>query len=234
MSSFSTRSARAAISLALLVACSKPATDGQPVAKASASSAPPVASSVSGPAVASASAAPPASAPPAPTASAATVVPSFPVVEGTRFTFKGGRPDGTADTWTTTLNAKSNGLFQYQPHHDVINVLSKSGFKVEAGGITIVGESLEGMGGPNPPTRAIAFPFAAKASAVVPGLFPCTYTVVKKESVKVPAGKFDAWYVTLKDPANPEAAVWIAPETGIVKIKLPSGRIDELVSIQKP
>ena len=55
-----------------------------------------------------------------------------------------------------------------------------------------------------------------------------------KYFVTVPAGKFEAWRVAVKDKMNPEGAAWIASGTGIVKIKLPTGRVDELVAIETP
>ncbi len=149
---------------------------------------------------------------------------------GTRFTFRGKTPSGKDDTWSAELVAAGD-VFQYEPHHDVANWFSKAGFDVISGGILVVGESLAD---PPPPALAVAFPFKKGTSNEVPGVFPCVYTVVDREKVTVPVGSFDTWKVLLKDTVNPAGAVWIAPGTGIVKIQLPSGRIDELVSIQPP
>jgi hypothetical protein len=63
-------------------------------------------------------------------------------------------------------------------------------------------------------------------------MFPATYTVVAQESIKVPAGTFDAWRISIHDKVNPPAAAWIAPGTGVVKFQHSSGRIDELVAIE--
>lgn len=140
--------------------------------------------------------------------------------------------DGTPDTWDATITAIDGELFQYQPHHDVANFFTKAGFRADASGIYVAGESLEGRG---PTTRVVALPFTAKATAELPaGMFSATYTVTGKQSVSVPAGKFEAWKVVVKDKMNPEGAAWIAPGAGIVKIQISTGRIDELVAIERP
>jgi hypothetical protein len=166
------------------------------------------------------------------TASASAAPATFPVVVGTRFTFRGKKRNGDDDTWTTEIVAKGKDRFQYEPHHNVANWFSKGGFSVISGGILIGGETLDE---PAPTlSLAIPFPLAKGTSNEVPGLFPTKYLVVGPEKITVPAGSFDAWKVSITDSANPEGAAWIAPGTGIVKIQLPSGRIDELVSIQPP
>ena len=158
----------------------------------------------------------------------------LPTTGNVQFKFRGAMRDGSPDVWTTQLapSQKGKNLVQYEPHHDVVNFFSKFGLRVDAAGITILGESLDGVG-EAPETLAVAFPLTPKAAHTVPGLFPCKYTVVGKEKVKVPAGTFDAWRIKLKDNVNPEGAVWIAPGTGIVKIQIPGGRVDVLVEAKK-
>src|SRR5262245_56459188 len=70
----------------------------------------------------------------------------FPLVEGTRFTFKGARRDGSAHVWTTTLTRtdRAKGLYQYVPHESIANWFTKGGFRVDAAGIHVAGESLDG------------------------------------------------------------------------------------------
>ena len=187
------------------------------------------------------SAEPPPTTLPSASASAASIAPSagasaaapassslFPPA-GTKVTFRGAMRDGKPDTWTATITAIDDGLFQYQPHHDVANFFTKGGFRADASGIHVAGQTLEGRG---PVTRVVALPFAAKASAELPaGMFSAIYTVTRKEKVTVPAGKFDAWRITVKDKLNPEGIGWVASGPGLVKIQLPTGRVDELVSI---
>lgn len=158
----------------------------------------------------------------------------FPTSGTVQFKFQGAMRDGSPDVWTTRLGPSQKGknLVQYEPHHDVVNFFSKFGLRVDAAGITIQGESMDGDDEAKE-TLAVAFPLTPKAEHTVPGLFPCKYTVVGKEKVKVPAGTFDAWRIKLKDTVNPEGAVWIAPGTGIVKIQIPGGRIDVLVEAKK-
>ncbi|NUP08063.1 MAG: hypothetical protein HOW73_18610 [Polyangiaceae bacterium] len=157
----------------------------------------------------------------------------FPLVEGTKYTFRGKRPDGSDDTWTAVLFVidSSKRLFQYDPHNHVASWFTKAGIKVDSSGIQVVGESLAGDPAPEP-ALAVAFPITKGAGHEVPGLFVTKYTIAKKESVTVPAGKFEAWKVTIQDKVNPEGAAWLAPGTGLVKIQLPSGRVDELVSVE--
>lgn len=158
----------------------------------------------------------------------------FPTSGTVQFKFQGAMRDGTPDVWTTRLGPSKKGknLVQYEPHHDVVNFFSKFGLRVDAAGITIQGESMDGDDEAKE-TLAVAFPLTAKAEHTVPGLFSCKYTVVGKEKVKVPAGTFDTWRIKLKDNVNPEGAVWIAPGTGIVKIQIPGGRVDVLVEAKK-
>lgn len=156
---------------------------------------------------------------------------AFPAVVGTTFTFTSVE---FKDTWTTKLAATDN-LVQYTPHKDTLNYFSKAGMRVDAAGIHIVGETLADLGdAPPPPALAIAFPIKQGATAKVPGMIPTTYTIGARETIKVPAGSYSAWKITITDPANPAGAVWIAPEVGIVQIKLPSGRIDKLAKIAPP
>ncbi len=157
----------------------------------------------------------------------------FPIVEGTRFTFRGHFGDDVLDTWKTTLTVidRRSGRLQYVPHNDVASVFTKAGFQVDASGISIAGDTLEG---PAAPVLAIPFPIAPGGGGEVPSLFPATYTVVARESVTVPAGTFDAWRVSIQDKVNQPAAVWIAPGTGVIKFQHSSGRVDELVAIEPP
>lgn len=157
----------------------------------------------------------------------------FPIVEGTRFTFRGHSGDRVFDAWETKLTVIDRGTsrLQYLPHNDVATIFTKEGFQVDASGISISGDSFDG---PIEPVLAIPFPFAPGDGHVVPSLFPETYTVVAQESVTVPAGTFDAWRISIQDKVNPPAAVWIAPGTGVVKFQHSSGRIDELVAIAVP
>jgi hypothetical protein len=202
--------------LLFLLGCSKPAPAPD--------TPPPVASVSVAPSVSSAPAPPP---PPPPSAEGSF----FPPV-GTKVTFRGKKRDGSPDTWTATITSIGGGLFQYQPHHDVANFFTKGGYRSDASGIYAAGETLEGKGAV---TRVVALPFTAKASAELPAdMFSATYTVVAKEKVTVPAGKYDAWKVTVKDKLNPEGAAWLAPGAGIVKVQIPTGRIDELVSLEPP
>lgn len=215
----------------VLSACSKPAAEKDvappsTTVAATSSSAPPPASASAATASPATSASSAAASSSAQGAAASTGI--FPPV-GTKVTFRGKRPDGKPDTWNAEITALDGGLFQYSPHHDVANFFTKAGFRADATGIFIAGESLEGRG---PVTRVIALPFAEKASAELPaGMFSSSYTVTRKESVTVPAGKYDAWRISVKDKMNPEGAAWIAPGAGVVKIQLPTGRIDELVTI---
>lgn len=157
----------------------------------------------------------------------------FPIVEGTRFTFRGQFGDETRDTWTTTLTVldRSSGRLQYVPHNDVASVFSNAGFQVDSRGISIAGDTPDG---PAAPVLAIPFPLSPSAGREVPSMFPATYAVVARESVTVPAGTFDAWRISIESKVNPPAAVWLAPGTGIIKFQHPSGRIDELVAIEAP
>lgn len=156
---------------------------------------------------------------------------AFPVVLGTSFTFTSVEFE---DTWTTKL-AASGQLVQYAPHHDTMNYFSKAGMRVDPSGVFIVGETIADLGEPPPaPARALAFPLKKGATAKVPGFLPTTYKVGARETVKVPAGTYKAWKITITDPANPAGAVWIAPGVGIVQIKLPSGRVDKLSKIEAP
>lgn len=156
--------------------------------------------------------------------------PVFPVVLGQKLTFaeKGGDPK---EAWTTKLE-RSGTLVQYAPHEDTMNYFSKAGMEVRADGIYIQGETIADMGPPpGPAVKAIAFPIKPGGVGNVPGLFPATYTVGVREKVKVPAGTYDAWHIKITDKVNPPGDVWIAPGVGIVKIRLPSGRVDELIVI---
>lgn len=121
------------------------------------------------------------------------------------------------------------GLYQFSPHHHVLNFVTKAGFRSDASGLYIQGESLDEAPAP---VRAIAVPLTPGASVEVPGLFVATYAVIGQEHIEVPAGQFDAWHVRIDDTANPEGAVWIVPGTGIVRVQHPSGRIDELVAVR--
>jgi len=155
----------------------------------------------------------------------------FPVIVGTTFTFTSVELE---DTWTTKLTATGK-LMQYTPHNDTLNYFSKAGMRVDSDGIYIVGETLADLGdAPPAPVRAIAFPIRKGASAKVPGLIPTTYTIGARETVKVPAGTYSAWKIRITDTANPAGAVWLAPDVGIIQIKLPSGRIDKLSKIEAP
>ena len=158
-------------------------------------------------------------------ATSATV---FPLVVGTELTFSSKDPK---DTWSTKLTATGK-LVQYVPHADIINFFSKAGMRVDKDGIYIVGETLADLGDPPPPAaRAIAFPIKKGGIGKVPGMIATTYTVGARERVKVPAGSYDAWKITLTDSAKQTGAVWIAPGIGLVRIQLPTGRIDELTKI---
>jgi hypothetical protein len=155
----------------------------------------------------------------------------FPVVVGTKFTFTSAAYEST---WTTKL-AATGTLMQFAPHEDTLNYFTKAGFRIAKDGIYIVGETLADLGEPAPaPARAIGFPVKKGATAKVPGFLPTTYTVGARETVKVPAGRYSAWKITISDKVNPSGAVWIAPGVGIVKIRLPSGRVDELAKIEPP
>lgn len=157
----------------------------------------------------------------------------FPIVEGTRFTFRGHAGEKVFEPWETTLTVtdRATGRLQYVPHNDVASVFTKQGFRVDARGISISGDDLDG---PLDPVLAIAFPIASGDGHEVPGMFPATYTAVAQEKVEVPAGTFDTWRISIEDKVNKPAAVWIAPGTGVVRFQHPSGRIDELVSIAAP
>ena len=155
----------------------------------------------------------------------------FPLVTGTKLTFASAE---FAGNWTTTLTVVGT-LVQYVPHNDIANWFSKGGLRVEADGIYIVGETLADLDQPPPaPARAIAFPIKKGGVGKVPGMLATTYTVGARESVKTGAGSFNAWHITLTDTAHQIGHVWIAPGVGVVKIKLPSGRVDELIKIEAP
>jgi hypothetical protein len=156
--------------------------------------------------------------------------PVFPVVLGQKHTFseKGGDPK---EAWTTKLE-RAGTLVQYAPHEDTLNYFSKAGMDIRADGIYIQGETVADIGPPpGPAVKAIAFPIKTGGVGNVPGLFPTTYTVGAREKVKVPAGSYDAWHIKITDKVNPPGDVWIAPGVGVVKIRLPSGRVDELIAI---
>jgi hypothetical protein len=153
----------------------------------------------------------------------------FPVIPGTTLTFAS---TDYKDTWHTKL-VENDGVDQYVPSNDIINYVTKAGFSVKKDGLYVVGEVLEGERAP-PAARAIAFPIHSGAVGKVPGFLAATYTVGAREKVVVKAGTFDAWKITVVDKANPSGAFWLAPGTGIVKIQQPSGRIDELVTIEAP
>ncbi|MDQ3365070.1 MAG: hypothetical protein M3680_06555 [Myxococcota bacterium] len=166
--------------------------------------------------------------PPATAKSQAAV--SFPAV-GTKLTYTSAAFE---DTWTTTLR-RVGPLLQFVPHEDTINYFTKAGFGIADDGIYIVGETIADLGGSPPaPARALAFPLKQGATGTVPGFIRTTYKVGARKPLKVPAGTFRAWKITVTDPHNKPGAVWIAPEVGIVKIQLPTGRVDELVKIEPP
>lgn len=155
----------------------------------------------------------------------------FPVVIGTKFTFTSAQYN---DTWTTGLAGTRETAF-YDPHHSTMNYFAQGGFHVRADGIYIAGETISDLGLEGPaPMRAIAFPIKKRGVGKVKGLFLTTYTVLSRETIVVKAGKFNAWKVGITSKPNPAGAVWIAPGVGIVKIQLPSGRVDELVAISSP
>lgn len=120
-------------------------------------------------------------------------------------------------------------MMQFDPHHDIANYFSKAGFKVVKDGIYIQGESLDE---PPAPALAIALPLKAGTTHQVPGMIPTNYKVISRGKLKVKAGTFDAWKIEISDKPNGKGAVWFAPGTGVVKIQLPTGRIDELVKIE--
>jgi hypothetical protein len=155
----------------------------------------------------------------------------FPVVVGTKFTFTSAE---FKDTWTTGMAGTRESAL-YDPHHDTMNYFALGGFHVRADGIYIAGETISDMGLEGPtPMRAIAFPIKKGGVGKVRGLFETTYTVLKREKIKVKAGSFHAWKIGITSKPNPPGAVWLAPGVGIVKIQLPSGRVDELVEIKPP
>jgi len=138
-----------------------------------------------------------------------------------------GKWDKQSETWTTTLEARDE--MQFDPHHDVINYFSKAGFKIAKEGIYIRGESIAD---PVEPSLAIALPLKAGAEHEVKGMIPTTYKVLSHAPLKTKAGTFDAWKIEISDTPNGKGYVWLAPGTGIVKIQLPTGRVDELVKIE--
>lgn len=152
----------------------------------------------------------------------------FPVA-GTVLTFASADPK---ETWTTTLTAHGT-LMQYVPHNDILNYATKAGFAVRADGIYVAAEALDGDPVPAP-VKAIALPLKTGGTGTVPGMFATTYTVGSREKITTKAGTFDAWKIAITDKVNPAGAVWYAPTVGIVKIKLPTGRVDELVKVAPP
>lgn len=155
----------------------------------------------------------------------------FPIQIGTKFTFTSAE---YGDTWTTGMAGTRETAF-YDPHYDTMGFFTQGGFHVRADGIYIAGETIADLGQEGPaPVRAITFPIKKGGIGKVKGIFLTTYTVLAREKTKVKAGTFNAWKIGITSKPNPAGAVWIAPGVGIVKIQLPSGRVDELVEIKPP
>jgi hypothetical protein len=100
----------------------------------------------------------------------------FPIVEGTRYTFRGQFGDEVLDTWETKLAVidRATGLLQYLPHNDVATVFTKAGFQVDRRGISIpaTASTVSRSVLASVPDRA------RRRRARGASMFPATYTVV--------------------------------------------------------
>ena len=159
-----------------------------------------------------------------------------PTVVGTRLSYRG-RSRGRTWDWNCTMSVidEAASLHQCLPHADVFNYVTRAGFRCDESGLIVRGEHMAELGDAPEPVRAVAWPVVPGARAEVPGVIGrAVYEVVGEERIDVPAGSFDTWHVRISNGIDADGAVWFAPGTGIVRILLPMGRIDELVSIEAP